>query len=269
MKATPMRIEEFGSELLRSLDLDPVYVMLVRAKLPAPTLAKWLLAYWCYYHCGVASLLSEESTNVGFWTRMHQAAINDRNLKVWPRSAERRHFRGAQAIRGVEGLENRFFDPERMIESVSARRTFNDLNRHVQTWPQFGPWIAFKVCDMVNCLIHPIDFATASLAVYAEPAKGAALAYEAWNPGELPHKPQFYVDYAVERLRLKFAGVLAPPHFDRPVGIMEIETVLCKWKSHVNGHYPIGKDTHEIREGLKGWGDTAQHLQQFLPEPPC
>ena len=57
----------------------------------------------------------------------------------------------------------------------------------------------------------------------------------------------------------------APPFHDRPVGVQEVETIFCKWKSHVKGHYPLGKDTRELHHGLQGWGALAEKLRKVLP----
>ncbi|MBZ4299837.1 hypothetical protein LAJ56_17985, partial [Streptococcus pneumoniae] len=65
------------------------------------------LAYWCFYHVGTASWIADRS--VGYWQRMEKAA----GSKEYPRSSERRHFRGGQATRSVawlkeHGLESLF-----------------------------------------------------------------------------------------------------------------------------------------------------------------
>ena len=57
-------IETFGRHLITTGDLDPIYTALVRAEqggdFSVPQLCRWLLGYWCYYHAGVASFLSEK-----------------------------------------------------------------------------------------------------------------------------------------------------------------------------------------------------------------
>jgi hypothetical protein len=68
-------IHDFGNDLIFSKDLDPVYPMLVQANLPEPQLHSWLIAYWCYYHVGVASYLSEFDGDA-YWSRMAEAAAN-------------------------------------------------------------------------------------------------------------------------------------------------------------------------------------------------
>jgi len=43
----------------------------------------------------------------------------------------------------------------------------------------------------------------------------------------------------------------APPWFDRPLNIQEAETILCKYKSHTHGHYPVGKDVAAVKKALE------------------
>ena len=45
---------------------------------------------------------------------------------------------------------------------------------------------------------------------------------------------------------------------NRRVNIQEVETILCKWKSHMNGHYPLSNDVDEIQHGLREWGKFCQ-----------
>jgi len=68
----------------------------------------------------------------------------------------------------------------------------------------------------------------------------------------------------VEHLIATFAGSTAPPVHDRAVGYQEVETILCKWKSHMNGHYRVGRDCIEIREGLEDWREVSPAVAEFL-----
>ena len=56
--STPLSVYDFGAQLLETKDLDPVYVMLHEADLGKPTLYRWLIAYWAFYHCGTAAWAS-------------------------------------------------------------------------------------------------------------------------------------------------------------------------------------------------------------------
>src|SRR4051812_1446277 len=115
---------EFGRELLRLNDLDPVYVAVWEARpdwLLGTKLSKWLLAYWCFYHAGTASWICDQDD---FWLAMFVAA----DSKDYPRSTERRHFRGKAALDSVVDLRTRgikvldqFFEREMTVADCMRR----------------------------------------------------------------------------------------------------------------------------------------------------
>ena len=247
-------MRDFGRRLIQTEDLDPVYVGVYGLGLDAPTRARWLLAYWCFYHCGVACALSGRS-GPDFYAGMRQA-----DAERWPRGRERRHFRGKTSQATIEWLSVRFPRPEDGIASLESAGRFEELSRRVRAWPAFGPWIAFKAADMLERLgVAEIAFSEDVLAFYSEPVAGARLA-----EGELGVRGLRAV---VEELTATYSDLPAPPRGERRVGVQEVETVLCKWKSHLNGRYPIGLDTREIAHGLSGWGSLAEEMKRCLPSP--
>jgi hypothetical protein len=262
-----LSIEEFGKQLLETNDLDPIYVMLRRANMEPAILHRWLVAYWCFYHAGVASKMAEAENSEAFWCLMERAAANLDGF--WPRGTERRHFRGSLAIRSVARLQRRYSMPSLMISYLTSDpypRTYKQVAKRVEEHTGFGPWIAWKAADMLErCLGWPIQFDESCLLMFDDPQEGAFMAGRYWGLTF----PQYsaYVNYAVERLAQTpgIGDVYAPPSFDRKVNIQEFETILCKWKSHKNGKYPIGKDSKEILHHLEGWGTLASSLRGFVP----
>lgn len=269
MKHKLIEVIAFGERLIQTQDLDPVYVALVGAKLPKDQMKRLLLAYFCFYHLGVSARLSE-ATGAHYWELMEIAARNrlcnpdeiDPDLPEgkWPRGTERRHFRGQKCVDAVKAIR-RFYgtrseQPEYFVEFLSGL-SFSDLKNiraAVQQFPMMGPWVAFKVADMLERILGvPIEFPNDLTLFYDEPR--AAL-----DMLELP------AEKANAHLLKHFSKMPAPPRYERPCNIQELETVACKWKSHVNGHYWIGKDIHEIRNGLAGWGKTADKLLNSMPE---
>ena len=296
MKELP--IEMFGSHLLRSLDLDPIYVMLHRAveqKLMCHAqLHQWCVAYWCTYHAGVASLTVDMCDRHGpqyIWNMMNDVAGNF--TRQWPRGTERRHFRGANAANLVAGLEQKYPTSSDLVRYLadgmmpndpipttpfplekSRWRTFNQISKRAQEHNGFGPWIAFKIADMMERVMgFEVDFHDCLLGVYKDPLEGAKLQYYIWyGEPEYERTPQQKLAIVVERLMEIFGDEYAPPntgavHYGhlRTINIQEIETILCKWKSHMNGHYPLGKDTKEVGHALKGWGTLAEAMSTLLP----
>ena len=254
-----LNIIAFGKELIRTEDLDPIYTMLWRAELDPIKLYRWLLGYFFFYHAGVASKLSDCHSQSFFREALHLA-----KKSKTPRGTERRHFRGASAIASIKFLWEKFQTPAQAI--IELREFASDVNELVKyvsgEWPMFGPWMGFKIADMLERLdISDVKFPIKTLAMYRDPVKGAKLYMSKHQDVEWDG-----ITNAVEHLIDAFSDFKAPPRYERPIGVQEVETILCKWKSHMNGHYPIGKDTHEIREGLKGWGQTARSLRKCLPK---
>lgn len=252
-----MDVYAFGRELLRTKDLDPVYVLLYEARLgwlQPNLLERWLLAYWCFYHVGTASWITEGITegDVGYWVRLEQAAAS----KDYPRSSERRHFRGENARKSVEWLKARGL--QALFLPLSQPREGRPLPvsqvvSYVQTWVGFGPWIAFKVADMLERLgITKVEFDLETV-MYDSPAKAADLMYETYfnSAGKgFVDLPKNVGKWAVERILSELGKEKAPPRYERPINVQEVETILCKWGSYRKGHYKLGEDIEHCKRGL-------------------
>jgi hypothetical protein len=259
--STRLSLEDFGAQLLLTEDLDPVYTMLHHAKLPVETLHPFLLGYWFFYHVGVAAQLAEYKGGQFF----EIAAALAENGKGTPRGAERRHFRGEDCLKSLDYFMKTYGDPNRAVADLiqnCAGRNVSDVLAFVKPWPEFGPWIGFKIADMLERIATvSITFRKEDLRLYKAPAEGAKL----WCANEGHNFEELGIPGVVTILEGKFASFKAPPHYDRPVGVAEIETILCKWHSHLSGHYPVGKDSREILEHLHGWGPLAEQLQKYVP----
>lgn len=270
-------IEEFGRHLITTGDLDPVYIALRNMPIGPKQRARWLIAYWCFYHCGAASMLSEHE-GAGFWTNMLVAAQNEipaPNGGRWPRGHERRHARGQQGIKMVQHLRERYgARPEEMVTrlqdfskgGVAFERLAVEVKRHVL----FGPWISFKVGDMLERVCGaPVNFDEAAVFMFKDPVKATEMLWRKKTGAPDNAKPRDMhrvIHEAVAHLKAEFADLKAPPLEDRAVDLQEVETVLCKWKSHMNGHYPLFNDIDEIHAGLPGWGETANKFLAAMPK---
>lgn len=272
-------IETFGAYLLESGELDPIYSGL-HALFPQRTRAldRFLVSYWCFYHAGFACWMSEQDDHE-FWKWMRVAAKNVIEAPDggrWPRGSERRHFRGAQAINAVDELRANYHFASDMVNFVSdwnagneGRKRDNGISAvfgRVQQHRGFGDWISFKVADMMDrCLGIPVQFDNAHVFMFTDPVKGVHLAAEHWGWRSNGEDVDDLSRRVVELLQAEFGSFDAPPLFDRKVNIQEIETILCKWKSHLNGHYALGKDTNEIAHGLNpNWGETAMAFKKEM-----
>lgn len=245
-------IYSFGRQLIETQDLDPVYVLVHQSKMEGEKLQKWLLGYWCFYHVGTASWVSEQRD---YWQAMYDAAES----KDWPRSAERRHFRGDNALKSITYLHGKGLDVLFRPFLSGLRMTYASVERHVRQWEGFGPWIAFKVADMLDRLgITSVDFSGCQL--FDSPRKAAAMLWGAEQPGT--EIPADVTTWAVRRILFKIHDKDAPPRYERKLNVQEAETILCKWKAYCGGHYHVGEDIAACRKGLLRFARTrtAQRL---------
>jgi hypothetical protein len=247
-------VEEFGAELLRTNDLDPVYVILYKANMDHFQLACWLLAYWWFYHSGVASVLASSKCGAVFYEKAAAMAGNSA-----PRGTERRHFRGTACLDCIEWFSRRFPHPIELLELLEKARTFRRVRRIVSCFPMFGPWIAFKIADMLERVWGAaISFDGKDVLSFYDEPREAARVVASLNGIEESEVPAY--------LEMRLRPLAAPPGEDRPVGIQEVETILCKWKAHIHGNYPLGKDTKEVRQHLLQVPSTiGDRLLEYLP----
>lgn len=272
-----LSVHDFGDRLIQTQDLDPLYVGLNRLALPRSQLCRWLLAYWCFYHVGAASRLSEEE-GAEYWLWMGKAAENKMSPKEceigptdrWPRAAERRHFRGEKCVRAVWELRRRYRYaeyPAQAVRDLLPRHPHDQCTAKyvmdkVQRWPQFGSWIAFKAADMLDRVYgFRVSFDRDLGLVYKEPRRGLDLLMTTRQEVVCERGAQDHY----QSLLTYFARHPEPSRGDRSCGPQEVETVLCKWKSYMGGHYWVGKDIHEHRRELVGWGATAERLRNYYP----
>lgn len=258
-----MNYVDFANELLRTEDLDPGYCVLARADLTQRQMWQFLVCYWCCYHFGVSAWVAEAKSDRVFWERLNTVAVNE-GLK-FPRASERRHFRGKKAIDQVTLLKIRFKSPEAIINNwcYQDKPTFDSISRRVKQSHGFGDWIAFKIADMTDRVLrNKVDFSNCELGIYDEPRKGAALVLH--HDADTPITDGELKDFIAGQVKF-WSKKKAPPFKDRGINVQEIETFLCKYKSHYNGRYKVGKDINEISHALLGWGDLSQELRKFVP----
>lgn len=267
-------VVEFGRQLLRSQDLDPVYVALQKLELEHAQLARWLLAYWLFYHCGFASFAAERGGKA-YWALLLQAAENAAPSPLkerWPRGSERRHFRGEVAIRAVQKLQERYGrNPQGFLDGVmDGPPTLLDVMARVQKHYLFGSWISFKVADMLDAVWgYSVDQADLTGFLYDTPRRSIL---EKWSAGVLPLKAQSGEEALVEAfhwLQEQLDDVAVPhkPQLPAP-DWFALETVWCKHKSHLGGHYPLYKDSIEIAAGCRGWSPVSELARRFADALP-
>lgn len=239
-KPRKLRVLEFATLLLVSDDIDPLYNILNGVDFSEYDRDKWLVAYWCFYHAGLACQAVDSKD---YWTFMKRVAAGG---KEFPRGTERRHFRGMIAKKSVAYLQHTFIHPTNfMTWLVEAGPSATAVMDRVTEVYGFGQWIKWKVADMIERLgISPLEFDESNLDdMFISSRQGALKTCETEGLEQTLLAAHRYVMNEVGDYK-------APPLYDRLVNVQETETIFCKWKSHLSGHYPIGKDTREIKEGL-------------------
>lgn len=298
-------IEQFGHELLDSGDLDPVYIML--QGMPEAALDRFLVAYWCTYHVGVASFLADADSmaqyryvggvgSTDYWQLLGSVAAQGPFPSPvgarWPRGKERRHWRGQNAIKSFEYLRQNYIRPETFCETIRMlaydtvktwsephpalvkvdKLPFKHVDKFIRRHVGFGEWISFKIGDMAEQVMGvPVDFTEAEVFMFDTPKDAAKLL--ARRQMGIPDDAAVYVkDTAIRKVVTYLKGVFASyaaPNGKRPVGLQEVETILCKWKSHCSGHYPLYNDIGEVTEQLSEWrrhSQTAEFLYNKIPQ---
>jgi hypothetical protein len=250
-----MTLVEFGEQLLKLEDLDPVYpVLRPYAIADRERARRAILAYALFYDIGEALYLASRKD---FWPTVHVAAVNEESTPHgtrWPRAAERRHFRGEKCVRAVEELARAFPEPEGLVETlVEAGGELKEVLDRLSALPQFGPWIAFKLCDIGERVLEaPINFPLKlNGSLYSSPLATVRSLAEA--EGISPEE-------VWDRALWHFKEFSAPPRHERGCGPQEIETVFCKYGSYLKGHYYVGKDVKEVAHSLKLWDYPASKV---------
>lgn len=269
-----LTIEDFGRRTLETQDLDPVYDALNQMEWSEDHRNRWLLAYWLCYHPGAASYMSDYEDRA-FWDHLGIAAHNAAAAPTgdrWPRAPERRHWRGTAAVNSVHYLRERYETATDMVmycagghDGWSNPEPYALVEKRVKEHYAFGKWIAYKVADMLErCCGVPVLFSEAE-AMYDSPRQAASRVWvlkAGLAEGAKPKDEPKAVSTVVEHLLATFSAFTAPGS-GRAFGYQEAETVLCKWNSHMNGHYPLNNDLIEIRAGFEPWCAVSETARQF------
>lgn len=285
MKYHILPIDQFGHLLFRTQDLDPVYVMLTRAGLDFETKSRFCLAYWCLYDVGTAAYAAQlplkqypflrgddpNAQTEWFWMLLRRAAENLDHVQTpfgtrWPRGKERRHWRAENALNSYRDLRLKHKTAESFVTYVLEPEPLDAVLYKVMHHKGFGPWIAFKIADMLEqCFDAQLAFDESTVFMYQSPREAALRLWQ--FPAEYVPSSKVNEDECLRKvcgdLLHIFQGHLAP-NGKRPCNLQEIETVLCKYKSHVNGHYPVGNDIQEIRHSLAPWVNICPLAERLL-----
>lgn len=271
-----LSIEEFGAHLLKTGDLDPVYLALNRCAFDESTRNRWLTAYCAFYSTGFACWASEK-TGTGFWDGLYEAAVNETAAPCggrWPRASERRHFRGEQAKKAIKEWGNMYPQhPEEMMKYIAGGApSFRNVLEFAQVHRSVGTWMGFKLVDLVDaCMGVEIDQSDTSLFFYDTPKKSLLRLWRekmGYDDNVNPKDEQVVLNAMIEYLRGVFKEYTIPHKSGKPVDMFTLETCACKHLSHLNGHYPLYNDIDEINHSLQGWLSVSENAKLFYEKMP-
>lgn len=263
-------IISFGRHLFKSGDLDPIYLGLQQVEFDSRQLARWLIAYWTFYNAGFACYASAFEGSA-FWCVLEIAAENTTLTpfgKRWPRGAERRHFRARAAIEAVQALKARYgVKPEDMLEMLcTGSLAVGEVIKRALDHVGFGPWIGFKIADMLDAVWVPGQILQndLSLFLYDTPRQSIDECYANDVLERLPRPNMDRYEYAMSWLEVQLRDCRVPHKPKSPPDWFSLETVWCKHLSHKHGFYHLYKDTDEIAHGLQLWCACASAASRFM-----
>lgn len=271
-----LSFEEFGAHLLKTGDLDPVYIALNGCGFDAATRNRWLTAYCAFYSTGFASWASERE-GYTFWDCLREAAVNIAPAPCggrWPRASERRHFRGQQSIKAIDEWMTTYGNqPEDMMELISnGAPSFTSVLQRAQTHRSVGTWMGFKLVDLVDaCMDKEVDQSDISMFIYDTPKKSMLRLWRekmGYPEGVKPKDEQIVLEAMIEYAKEAFKDYTIPHKLNRKIDLFTLETIFCKHQSHLNGHYPLYNDIDEISHGLQGWIPSSDNAKLFYEKMP-
>lgn len=271
-----LSFEEFGAHLLRTADLDPIYIALNRCAFDEATRNRWLTAYCAFYSPGIACYASERE-GLAFWDVLAEAATNATMAPVggrWPRASERRHFRGGQAEKAIGDWREMYSkEPENMMWFIAeAAPFFETVLGRARLHRSVGSWMGFKLVDLVDaCMGVEIDQSDTSMFIYDTPKKSMLRLWRERHKlpvNAIPKDEAFIIYLMIDYAKEAFKNYTIPHKPGKSIDMFTIETIFCKHQSHLNGHYPLYNDIDEINHGLLGWLPTSKNAQRFYEKMP-
>lgn len=265
-----LTLEDFGRQLILSFDLDPVYVALNASGFSREQKLRWLVAYIAFYHCGFASWVSEREGGE-FWSALLVAARNESIAPVggrWPRGRERRHFRGAQATQAICDWSSRY-RPEEMFEYIAGEGGLvSEVIGRAKEHRSIAEWSGYKCADLVDaCLGLELDQRETGILFYDTPRESMLRYWREWR-GQEPEDEESAILEVLLKLSVEWHDLRIPHKPWKRLDYLALETCFCKFLSHLNGHYPLGNDIHEITVSLETWASVSDSALKFLEAMP-
>ena len=234
---------------------------------PRDWMGRYIMAFLLYYDAGQAADLADGLTDENFWDRLIE--LEGEGFQKLKRGTERRHFRGAAALKALQNFKNRPINqPWSLLKHMyygdivsyepQDDPTYTELYKRMTnaySGTQFGPYFIWKLYDIFNvCLDMPITLSLDEALKYMpeEPRKAAIAIFGDFQRGLI--KVADYVnqfDHPVRPGRCEYA---------------EAETVLCMLKgAFLTRTHTIGDDIYEKRVQLELHSELRELLPPLVP----
>lgn len=252
---------EFAREHIASGDIDPVYPVLkhlIRNDPPEAAHGR-VFAYLSYY--SLASSESALAAGLHDWWKFSEGREVARSYHRYPTGVERRALRGGYNMaRHLESLADTV-----ELYGCSWRRWLRRgviENQPLLSWERMrvvatepwgnGRWASYKTCEVLwKVLDYPLQATDMGNEFSSGPREGLAMVLGSAPQGNTRDAVR-KVDHVAEHLRARLEEELG-----HALGIEELETILCDWKSVRKGKYYVGHDIDMMLEGLSA---------EFVPE---
>lgn len=256
----------FTERMYREWDADPGYYALQHSELSSSQRLRAAVAWCSYYNLGIAADASEYEGRRfwGYLSRIYTTA---------KRATERRHFRGEAGLRALSEWSARWPKPEAMAEFMcSETSTYFDIRRRTNEVRLFGPYFAWKWCDLHEVLGYgAVDMTGSEKHSPKLPQQGAALIFEMGelaSHGEVPiYDPVAIVAEVYDEIVQFGRRKKTPPRTtqSRAFNIQEAETVACVYKQMSSGSYIYGTRTAKaVRRLGAAESKTADAMKRTL-----
>lgn len=251
----------FMQAIVETGDIDPTYYAFrgIRSDIGDDRTKRMLVGMLMFYDIGVASQLSEIADVEEFWKTVHAIYPTCR------RGSERRHFRGNNGLKSIASIQKyespvAFWDAMYDASYLGIKENFKNVSG-------FGDYFIWKYADYCDRVFDDnVNMTGAIKYLPKEPREGSIIVAREMG---LAKEDDFEatIEYCLDACRN--IGLMAPPAFNRKVGLLEIETCFCMYKHAVTGNDYVGHDIIDKHNTLALIGSPlskqmATHLPKIL-----
>lgn len=255
--STQPRWLNFVKAIVDTGDIDPTYYAFrgIRKDLGEKDVKKMLVSMLMFYDIGVACQLTEVPDNK-YWDAVESIYPDCR------RGSERRHFRGENGRKSIASIKP-FGSPDKFWDAMYGKDyiTIRDNFKNISGFGDYFIWKYADYCDRVFDM--PVNMEGAIKFLPGEPREGSKIIAREMS---LKDENNFEATIAYCLSETNKIGLMAPPAFERPVGLLEIETAYCMYKHAVTGNDFVGNDILNKHHVLKNVDSSlAKTLIKYLP----